>query len=77
MKITPFVLTYLEPEKEGYILRNKEDITIISKKVSLSVNDSIENWEEVEEEKAILEKEEYERQQEEMLNELINNTVES
>lgn len=77
MKITPFVLTFLEPSQEGYVIRNKEDITIISKKVSLSVNDSVDNWEEVEENIAIAEKEEFERQQEEMLNELINNTVES
>lgn len=59
MKTTEVTLRFIEPT-EGYILRNKEDKTILSKKVSLSSIDKIENWEEVEESVGISEKEEIE-----------------
>ena len=59
MKTTEVTLRFIEPS-EGYILRNKEDKTILSKKVSLSSIDKIENWEEVEESVGISEKEEIE-----------------
>lgn len=48
MKTTEITLRFLVPD-EGFILRNKEDKTIFSEKVSLSVHDSEENWEEVDE----------------------------
>lgn len=59
MKTTEVTLRFIEPAT-GYILRNKEDKTILSKKVSLSSIDKIENWEEVEESVGISEKEEIE-----------------
>ena len=59
MKTTEVTLRFIEPS-EGYVLRNKEDKTILSKKVSLSSIDKIENWEEVEESVGISEKEEIE-----------------
>ena len=59
MKTTEVTLRFIEPT-EGYVLRNKEDKTILSKKVSLSSIDKIENWEEVEECVGISEKEEIE-----------------
>lgn len=59
MKTTEVTLRFIEPS-EGYVLRNKEDKTILSKKVSLSSIDKIENWEEVEESVGIYEKEEIE-----------------
>ena len=59
MKTTEVTLRFIEPST-GYILRNKEDKTILSKKVSLSNIDKIENWEEVEESVGISEKEEIE-----------------
>lgn len=43
---------------DGKVIRNKNDKTIFSNKVFLSINDSEENWEEVDEEIAIKEKEE-------------------
>lgn len=59
MKTTEVTLIFIEPS-DGYVLRNKEDKTILSKKVSLSSIDKIENWEEVEESVGIFEKEEIE-----------------
>lgn len=59
MKTTEVTLRFIEPS-DGYVLRNKEDKTILSKKVSLSSIDKIENWEEVEESVGISEKEEIE-----------------
>lgn len=73
MVTTEVTIRFLEPT-EGYLLRNKEDKTIISKKVALSKNDTIENWEEIEESAALAEKEQLEKEIEENLNELINNT---
>lgn len=49
--------TLLE-SSDGKVIRNKNDKTIFSNKVFLSINDSEENWEEVDEEIAIKEKEE-------------------
>lgn len=74
MITTEVTIRFLEPI-EGYLLRNKEDKTIISKKVALSKNDDISNWEEIEEATAISEKEELEKEIEENLNILIENTV--
>lgn len=74
MITTEVIIRFIEPT-EGYLLRNKEDKTIISKKVALSKNDDISNWEEIEEATAISEKEELEKEIEENLNILVENTV--
>lgn len=74
MITTEVTIRFLEPT-EGYLLRNKEDKTIISKKVALSKNDTIENWEEIEESVAIAEKEELEKEIEENLNVLVENSI--
>lgn len=73
MKTTEIIVRFLEPSQEGYVLRNKNDITIISKKVSLGKNDSEENWEEILEEIAVKEKEEREK---ELLEENNNDIIE-
>lgn len=52
---------------DGMILRKKDNHTIISNKVFLGQNDSTDNWEEVDEETAIKEKEEIERKEQEEL----------
>lgn len=52
--------TQLE-SSDGKVIRNKNDKTIFSKKVFLSINDSEENWEEVDEIIAAKEKEELEK----------------
>lgn len=75
MKTTEVTLRFLVPD-EGYVLRNKEDKTILSEKVSLSVHDDLENWEEVEKDAAELEKQELEREIEENLHMLVENTME-
>lgn len=75
MKTTEVTLRFLEPE-EGFVLRNKEDKTILSEKVSLSVHDDLENWEEVERETAEADKQELEREIEENLHMLVDATME-
>lgn len=75
MKTTEVTLRFLVPD-EGYVLRNKEDKTILSEKVSLSVHDDLENWEEVERNTAENEKKELEREMEENLHMLLENTME-
>lgn len=70
MKTTEVTLRFLEAD-EGYLLRNKEDKTIISEKVSLSIHDSTENWEEVDKETAELEKKEIEEVNNEQNNDVI------
>lgn len=74
MITTEVTIRFIEPT-EGYLLRNKEDKTIISKKVALSKNDDISNWEEIEEATAISEKEELEKEIEENLNILVENSI--
>lgn len=76
MKTTEVVLRFLIAD-DGYLIRNKEDKTVVSEKVALSVTDNADNWEEVEAEIALQEKEEIEKAIEENLNELVNNTIES
>lgn len=61
MKKTEITIRFLEPE-QGFVLRNKNDKTILSEKVSLSVHDSPENWEEVDQETAEKEKQEIEQE---------------
>ncbi len=75
MKTTEVTLRFLVPD-EGYVLRNKEDKTIISEKVSLSVHDTLDNWEEVEKDMAETEKQELEKEIEENLHMLVENTME-
>lgn len=75
MKTTEVTLRFLIPE-QGFVLRNKEDKTIISEKVSLSIYDDLENWEEVDRETAEAEKQELEREMEENLHMLVENTME-
>lgn len=67
MITTEVTIRFIEPS-EGMVLRNKEDITIISKKVALSKYDKVENYEEIDEATAIAEKEELEKEIEESLN---------
>lgn len=67
MITTEITVTIIEPSK-GMVLRNIEDKTIISKKVALSINDSVDNWEEVEEVAAIALKEEIEKEMKENSN---------
>jgi hypothetical protein len=54
----------LEPDK-GYMLRNKDDKTIIAYKVLMPLNSNGDNWEEVEEAQAIQDKEEIEKERQE------------
>lgn len=61
MKTTEVTLRFLIPD-DGFVLRNKEDKTIISEKVSLSKFDNPENWEEVDIETAEADKQELERE---------------
>lgn len=75
MKTTEVTLRFLVPD-EGFVLRNKEDKTIISEKVSLSQFDNPENWEEVERETAEADKQELEKEIEENLHMLVENTME-
>lgn len=75
MKTKEVTLRYIEAN-EGHLLRSKKDNTIISDKIWLSLNDSIENWEEVEEDIARLDKEKLLQEIEENLKNLVNNTVE-
>lgn len=74
MITTEVTIRFIEPS-DGMVLRNKEDITIISKKVALSKNDDVSNWEEIDEATALLEKEQLEKEIEENLNILVENTV--
>lgn len=73
MKTTEVTLRFLIAE-DGYLLRNIADKTIISSKVALASNDSESCWEEVLEDVAISEKEQLEKEIEENLNALVNNT---
>lgn len=75
MKTTEVTLRFLIPD-EGYVLRNKEDKTILSEKVSLSVHDTLDNWEEVEKDMAETEKQELEKEIEENLHMLVDATME-
>lgn len=75
MKTTEVTLRFLIPD-DGFVLRNKEDKTILSEKVSLSQFDNPENWEEVERDTAEADKLELEREMEENLHMLIENTME-
>lgn len=75
MKTTEVTLRFLIPD-EGYVLRNKEDKTILSEKVSLSVHDTLDNWEEVEKDMAETEKLELEKEIEENLHMLVDATME-
>lgn len=75
MKTTEVTLRFLVPD-EGFVLRNKEDKTIISEKVSLSVHDDLKNWEEVERETAEADKQELEKEIEENLHMLVDATME-
>lgn len=75
MKTTEVTLRFLIPD-DGFVLRNKEDKTILSEKVSLSVHDDLENWEEVERETAEADKQELEKEIEENLHMLLENTME-
>ena len=74
MITTEVTIRFIEPS-EGMVLRNKEDITIISKKVALSKNDDVSNWEEIDEATALLEKEQLEKEIEENLNILVENSI--
>lgn len=74
MKTTEITLTILEPET-GMVLRNKNEKLYISKKVALSKYDKIENYEEIEESVALAEKEELEKEIEENLNILVENSI--
>lgn len=67
MKTTEVTLRFLEPD-EGYVLRSKTDNTIFSDRVSLSVHDTAENWEEVDSKTAEQEQERIRRENEEKLN---------
>lgn len=57
-------------------MRNKEDKTILSEKVSLSVHDTLDNWEEVERDVAEADKLELEKEIEENLHMLVDATME-
>lgn len=72
LKTTEITMTIIEPSEEGMVLRNIEDKTIISKKVVLSVNDSIDNWEQIDEATAIALKEEIEEEIEKEMKENSN-----
>lgn len=65
MKTNNINITILEAS-EGMLLRKNENHKIITKKAILGQNDKIENWEEVDEELAINEKEEIEKKEEEL-----------
>lgn len=75
MKTTEVTLRFLIPD-DGFVLRNKEDKTIISEKVSLSQFDNPENWEEVERDTAEADKLELEKEIEENLHMLVDATME-
>lgn len=59
MKTNTIQIITLE-SSDNMILRKKDNHTILSKKVILGQNDNQDNWEEVDEELAIKEKEELE-----------------
>lgn len=71
MKTTEVTLRFLIPD-DGFVLRNKEDKTILSEKVSLSVHDTLDNWEEVERDVAEADKLELEKEIEENLHMLVD-----
>lgn len=75
MKTTEVTLRFLIPD-DGFVLRNKEDKTILSEKVSLSVHDTLDNWEEVERDVAEADKLELEKEIEENLHMLVDATME-
>lgn len=74
MKTTEITLTIIEPEA-GMVLRNKNEKLYISKKVALSKYDKVENYEEIDESVALAEKEELEKEIEENLNILVENSI--
>lgn len=67
MKTNSINVIILEPS-ENMVLRKIDNHTIISKKVFLGQNDSTDNWEEVDEDIAIKEQEELEKELEDRNN---------